>query len=118
MTSTKGVMAGLKCSPPPECSEQGPLFPVAPRVPPGLLETNRVNWPISFTSDPPPGPPTGAHGGTPISLPMKSFQPPVEPPITDVAGIGELPPLPEISYDDYDADDRSDDSSELGGAEG
>jgi hypothetical protein len=29
-----------------------------------------------------------------------------------------LPPLPEISYDEFDADYESDDSSDLGGAEG
>jgi len=29
-----------------------------------------------------------------------------------------LPPLPEISYDEYDADDECDDSSNLGGAAG
>jgi hypothetical protein len=29
-----------------------------------------------------------------------------------------LPPLPEISYHEYDADDKSDDSSDLGRAEG
>jgi hypothetical protein len=36
----------------------------------------------------------------------------------DVAGIADMPPLPEISYDQYDADYESDDSSDLGGAEG
>jgi hypothetical protein len=30
----------------------------------------------------------------------------------------DLPPLREISYEEYDADDQSDDSSDLGGAEG
>jgi hypothetical protein len=37
---------------------------------------------------------------------------------TDVARIADLPPLPEISYDEYDADDECDHSSDLGGAEG
>jgi hypothetical protein len=35
-----------------------------------------------------------------------------------VAGITDLPPLPEISYDEFDADAESDNSSDLGGAEG
>jgi hypothetical protein len=35
-----------------------------------------------------------------------------------VAGIADLPPLPEISYDEFDADAESDDLSDLGGAEG
>jgi hypothetical protein len=35
-----------------------------------------------------------------------------------VAAIAHLPPLPEISYDEFDADAESDDSSDLGGAEG
>jgi len=32
--------------------------------------------------------------------------------------MADLPPLPEISYDEFDADAESDDSSDLGGAEG
>ena len=35
-----------------------------------------------------------------------------------MAGIADLPSLPEISYDEFDADAESDDSSDLGGAEG
>ena len=42
----------------------------------------------------------------------------MEPRRTDVAGIADLPPLPEISYDEFDADYESDDSSDLGGADG
>jgi len=49
---------------------------------------------------------------------MKRFLPPAEPWKTDVARIADLPPLPEISYDEYDADEECDDSSNLGGAEG
>jgi hypothetical protein len=41
----------------------------------------------------------------------------VEPRRTDVAGIEDLPPLPEISYDEFDADHESDESSGLGWAE-
>ena len=37
---------------------------------------------------------------------------------TDVAAIANLPPLPEICYDKYDAEYGSDDSSDLGEAEG
>jgi hypothetical protein len=32
--------------------------------------------------------------------------------------IAEFPPLPEMSYDNYDADDASKDTLDLGGAEG
>ena len=49
---------------------------------------------------------------------MKSFQPAAEPCRIDVAGIADLPPLPEISCDEFDADNEIDDSSDLGGAEG
>jgi len=35
-----------------------------------------------------------------------------------VAGIVDLPLLPEISYDEFDTDAESDDLSDLGGAEG
>jgi hypothetical protein len=36
----------------------------------------------------------------------------------DVAGIADLPPLPELSYDDYDAAEESDHLSDLCGADG
>jgi hypothetical protein len=49
---------------------------------------------------------------------MKRFLPPTERRKTDVARIADLPPLPDISYHKYDADDESDDLSDLGGAEG
>jgi len=42
----------------------------------------------------------------------------VSPRKTDVGWIADLPPLPDNSYDEYDADYESDDSSDLGGAEG
>ena len=35
-----------------------------------------------------------------------------------MAGIADLPPLPEIAYDEFDADPESYDSFDLGGAEG
>jgi hypothetical protein len=35
-----------------------------------------------------------------------------------VARIADLHPLPEISYDEYDADNQSDDSSDMGGTDG
>jgi len=38
--------------------------------------------------------------------------------MTDAAGSPDLSPLPETSYDEYDADYESDNWSELGGAEG
>jgi hypothetical protein len=53
-----------------------------------------------------------------MNLPTKRFQPAVEPSWTDVAGIADLPPLPDIAYDQYDAEYESDDSLDLGGAEG
>jgi hypothetical protein len=40
-----------------------------------------------------------------------------EPHRTDITGIPDLPPLPVISYDEFDAEAGSDDSSDLGGAE-
>jgi hypothetical protein len=35
-----------------------------------------------------------------------------------VVGIADLPPLSEISYDEFDGDAESDDSSDLAGGEG
>jgi len=104
--------------PPPQIPGQGLLSPGAPRVPPGLAENHPVNRPTSSSSNPPPKPPSGATRGPPTSLPMKRFQPYAEPRRTDVARIPDLPPLPDMSNEGYDADDESNDSSELGGAEG
>jgi hypothetical protein len=73
--------------------------------------------PTSFSSTP-YGQLPGAPGRPPISLPTKRFKPAAEPPRTDVAGIADLPPLPEIAYDEFDADYESDDSLYLGGDEG
>jgi len=49
---------------------------------------------------------------------MKGFQPPVDPQKTGATRIGDLPPLPEMSHDNYDADNDSDAGSDVGGAEG
>ena len=49
---------------------------------------------------------------------MNGFLPPAEPRKTDVARIADLPPLPEIFNQEYDADNETDNSSDLGGAEG
>jgi hypothetical protein len=97
---------------------QGPSSPGALRVPPGAPGYNPVNRPTSSCSTPPPGPASGTPGRLPISHPTNSFLPPAEERITDTAWIADLPPLPEICYDEYDADDKSDDLSDLGSAEG
>jgi hypothetical protein len=49
---------------------------------------------------------------------MKTFLPPAEPRKTDVPRIADLPPLLDISSDESDADNESDDSLDLGVAEG
>jgi len=86
-------------------------------VPLALPGNILVIRPTSSASTP-YGQPPGAPGEPPISLPTKRFQPAAEPRRTDVAGIADLPPLPEISYDEFDADFESNDLSDLGGAEG
>jgi len=75
------------------------------------------NWPTSSSSTAPPGPPSWARGRPPISLPTNQFLPPAELPRRDVARIEDLPPWPEISYTKYDANDESDNFSDLGCAE-
>jgi len=86
-------------------------------VPPAPPGSNPVIRPTSSPSTP-PGQLSGTPGRHPSSLPNKRSPPAAEPQRTDVARIGDLPPLPEISYDKYDADYESDDLSVLGGAEG
>ena len=104
--------------PHPQFPGQRPSSPDAPRVPPGPPGNHPVNQRTSSSLTPPPQPPSDVPGRHRISLPTKRFQLPVEPQKTDVAGIADLPPLPEMSYDEYNAADEVDDSSDLGGAEG
>jgi len=104
--------------PPLQFPGKGPSSPGATRVPPGLLGNDPVNQATSSSSTTPLQPPFGAPGRHPISLPTKRFQPPTQPLTTDVAGIVNLPPLPEMSYYEYDAADESDHLSDLGGAQG
>jgi len=86
-------------------------------VPSALPEKHPVVQPTSSASTAPRQLP-GATGRPPIGLPTKQFQPAAEPHRTDVAGIANLPPLADIADDGYDVDYETDDSSDLGGAEG
>jgi hypothetical protein len=102
---------------PQQFTGHGPLSPGAPRVPPAPPGINAVIRPTSSASTG-PGQLPGASGRPPIRLPTERCQPDAELRRTDVARIADLPPLPEISYDQYDAQYGSNDSSDLGGAEG
>jgi len=103
--------------PPQQFTRHGLSSPGAPQVPPALPQSNPVIWRSSSSSNA-PGQLPSAPGRPPISLPTKRFLPAAEPRRTDVAGIADLPPLADTSYDQYDADYESEDSSDLGGAEG
>jgi len=104
--------------PPLQIPGQGPSAPGSPRVLPGLPEMHPVNWPTTSSSIHPPESRSGAPGRPPISLPNKRFQLPAQLQKVEVTGMGDSPPLLDISCNDYDADDESDDSSDLGGAGG
>jgi hypothetical protein len=108
---------GPQMFPPPQFPGQGPSSPGVPHVPPVLPGNIPVIWPTTSASRP-YGQLPSAPGLPPISLPTKRFQPAAEPRRTDVAVIADLPPLPEICCDEFDAEYESDDSSEVGGAEG
>jgi len=114
----QGGYGESQMSPQQQLRRQGPLSPDAPRVPQGPPGYNPINQPRSSSSTSPPGPPSRVPARLRISLPEKWFQPPAELWKIMVPGIRELPPLPKISYDDYDADDESDHPSDLSGAEG
>jgi len=103
--------------PPEQFTGHGLSSPGAPRVPPALPQHNPVIRPTSSPTTA-PGQRPCAPGRTPISLPMTRFLLAAELQRTDVAGFADMPPLPEIPYDQCDADYESDDSSDLGGAEG
>jgi len=89
----QGGYGGPQMFPPHPFTGQGPSSPSAPRVPGPLLGNDPVIRPTTSTSTP-YGQLPGWSWKCPISLPTKRFQPAVEPHITDVAGIPDLPPLP------------------------
>jgi len=101
--------------PPQQFTGHGPSSAGAPRVPPALPGDNPVICPTSSAATVPELL-SGEPGRSPIRDPTKRFQPAVDPRRTDDARITDLPPLPEIFYDEYDADYESDNSSNLGGA--
>jgi len=104
--------------PPSQILGQGLSSPGTPRVPPGPPEIHPVNWPTSSGPNFAAEPPSSAHRRPPISLPKTRFQPPVELWKTEVVMYAESPPLPEMSYINYDIADESVDLSNLGSAEG
>ena len=90
---------------------------MARRVPSALPGNILVIRPTSSSSIPyrqlrcAPGRPT-------ISLPTKRFQLAAGPRRTDVARIAHLPPLADISYDEFHADVESNNSSDIGRTKG
>jgi hypothetical protein len=88
------------------------------RVPPGPPGNHLVNSPASTSSTPPPGLPCSTPGIPPNSLPVTRFKPSAELRSPDVSRSARLPQLQNIFYTLYDAVDDSDDSLDIGGAEG
>ena len=93
---------------------QWPSSPRTSGLHQGTPETHPVNRPTSSNSNPYPEHHSATSRRPPIILPTKEFQPPAEPRKTDVSVIAEWPQLLEMSYNDYDADDESDNSPDLG----
>jgi len=92
--------------------KQGLTCPCTPRVSPAPPGNNAVIRSTSCTSTPYiqlPGKP----GRPPISLPTKRFEQAAELRRSDVIGISDLPPVPDISSDKFDADYESHVSSDL-----
>jgi len=77
-------------------------FPGSPRVPAAPPGNTPVIHPTSSARTA-PGQLPGAPWKPPISLPTKWSQPAAGPRRTDVAGIVDLPPIPDITDDEYDA---------------
>ena len=118
MTSNKVVMAGVKCSTPPQIPGRLPSSPGAPTVAPGQMENHPVNRPTIAQPDPALKPPSGTPRRPPICLQMITFQLAAEPRKIDVAKIADLASLPDMSNNRYDSDDERDNLLDLGGTEG
>jgi len=109
--------------PHPQFSAQWLSSVGTPRVPPAQPRNNPVILPASSSSTPPPGPRSAAPGPSsnahvrpPISHPTKIFQLAVELRNTTITGILDIPPLLANSCDKCEAEDETEDSSNLGGA--
>jgi len=113
----QGGYGGPQLIPPQQFTQQGASSPCTPRVPPALPGNIPVFQPTSSASTP-YGQLPREPGIPPIRLPTKRFQPAAELRRTDIEGIADWPPLPDIAYDEFDSDYESDDSSDLGWAEG
>jgi len=98
---------------PQQFTGHGPSSGGAPWGPPAPPRNNPVIR-LSSSSSTAPGQLPGAPRRPPISLATNRFQPAVEPWRTDDARISNLPPLPTISYDEYDEQYGSNNSSNLG----
>jgi len=107
----QGGYGGSQMFPPPQIPGKGLSSPGAPRVPPGLPENHLVNWPTSSIPNPPPEPPSSTPRSHSICLPTKWFEPPADTWISAVARILDLPPSPEISYANFEANDEHDNLS-------
>ena len=103
--------------PPQQFTGHRPSSPGALRLAPARPQYTPLIRPTSSSSTA-QGQLPNAHGYPTISLPTKSFQPAAERQRRDVVGIRDLPPLLDISYNKYNADYKSDNSSVLGQAEG
>ena len=113
----QGGYGGPQMFPCQQFAGHGSSSPGAQQVPTAQPRNNPVIRPTSsFPSA--PGQLPVASGRPPINLPTQRLQSTVESRRTDVAGIADLPPLPDIAYDKYNAHYERDDSSELGGAKG
>ena len=86
-------------------------------MPPALAGNHPVNRPTSSSSTPYGQFPAASRRPS-ICHPQTRSQPAAEPGRREGAGIAELPPLPDISYDEFDPDVEYDDSLDSGGAEG
>jgi len=117
MISTKEDMVEHKCSPLSNSQNMGRHLQVHLEWLQHRLETiQSFGWPLRLPLLQDNFPAHMVH--PPISLSTKQFQPAEETHTTDVAGIANLLPMPDISYDQYDAEYESNNSSDFGGAEG
>ena len=92
----QGGYGGPQMFPPQQFTGQGLSSPGTPRVPPAPAGNHPVNRPTSSSSTPYGQIPSAPRRPL-ISLPTKQFQLVAELGRIDVAGIADLPPLPEIS---------------------
>jgi len=113
----QGGYGGSQIIPPPQFTRQALSSPDALQLPPALPGNNPL-IPLKSSSSTPIWSPSDTPGKSPLSLWIKTLQPAVYLPQSNIAIIEDFPPLQDHSDTEYDVHGKTNDLANLGSAEG